>query len=689
MNRESVLTLSDVVIDEQDLLWEKNIMSQTREDRCLTVKGICEGIPVNVLIDTGSVVSIVSEELYERIVKESNVPELPVRKMYFTMANSKKSSPITKQTYLNVEICNKRFEIAFFVMKGLTRDIIIGMDFMTEMRVVIYVKEREIDIQGSHCSEGKVKVQKSHDVNVVNFENSAVGNEEIRLKLDQCDTINSEQKSELEKLLQLNKVVFSDVVKPIANFKFKIELFDQSYFKCKNYPVPKSQVVEVRSLIHEMVRLGVIEKQQTAYINPLVVVRKKDNSLRICVDARQLNQRTIPFRDTPPKVDEILSNFNGARYFSSLDLRSSYWQIEISEESRKYTGFLFEGCTYTFCRVPFGLKNSGAILIHCLESIFGGELKNTTVIYVDDVVLFTSTFEEHMVRLEQIFKRCVDNNIKLNLNKCDFAKHCVKFMGYEVNMNGVRMLPEKVEMIQRLLPPKDIKQLRRLLGVYNYYARFCPNFAFVIQPMLKLLRKDVKWEWDVKCQEAFMQLKTMFLNSCMINHPDFNKTIFVQTDSSKGGIGVVLFQRMMNGEEGIIAIGSRVLREAETRYSTTEREALAIVWACQKFRMYLEGRTFVVITDHKALTFLLKAHLNNDRLKRWVLWLQQFSFKIEYSPGEKNIVPDYFSRLATNKFNEEEEMQVNIINIIEEDPKLNFTEVRKLQMQDPIMKSVK
>ena len=120
------------------------------------------------------------------------------------------------------------------------------------------------------------------------------------------------------------------------------------------------------------------------------------------------------------------------------------------------------------------------------------------------------------------------------------------------------MLPEKVEMIQKLLPPKDIKQLRRLLGVYNYYARFCPNFAFVIQPMLKFLRKGVKWEWDVKCQEAFIQLKKMFLNSCMINHPDFTKTIFVQTDSSKGEIGVVLFQRMMNGEEGIIAIGSRV-----------------------------------------------------------------------------------------------------------------------------------
>ena len=171
--------------------------------------------------------------------------------------------------------------------------------------------------------------------------------------------------------------------------------------------------------------------------------------------------------------------------------------------------------------------------------------------------------------------------------------------------------------------------------MYNYYARFCPNFPLKIQPILKLLKKDSKWDWDRECNEAFEELKRMFLNSCMICHPDFSKTIYLQTDNSKRGIGVILFQKDVNGTQKIIAIGSRVLREAETRYSVTEREALAIVWACQKFRMYLEGHSFIVRTDHMALTFLLRAHLTNDRLMRWVLWLQQFSFKIEYCPEKR------------------------------------------------------
>ena len=152
-----------------------------------------------------------------------------------------------------------------------------------------------------------------------------------------------------------------------------------------------------------------------------------------------------------------------------------------------------------------------------------------------------------------MFNLCASNNIKLNLSKSDFAKNCIKFMGYEVNTMGVKMLSEKVKLIQQLLPPKDLKQLRRLLGVYKYYARICPNFAMAIQPMLKLLKKNVKWKWDHSCQSSFENLKKMFINSYVIAHPDFSKTIYLQTDSSKGGIGAILFQEGTKGVHNIIA----------------------------------------------------------------------------------------------------------------------------------------
>ena len=307
---------------------------------------------------------------------------------------------------------------------------------------------------------------------------------------------------------------------------------------------------------------------------------------------------------------------------------------------------------------------------------------------MDDILIHTNSFIEHLENLSRVFNLCKQNNIKLNLTKCDFAQDHVRFMGYEVNVKGVKMLDEKVQMIQQLLPPRNHKQLKRLLGIYNYYARFCPNFALIIHPMLKLLKKNVKWEWDEECQVAFDQLKEMFINSCVISHPDFKKTIYLQTDSSKRGIGAILYQKGTKSIHNIIAIGSRVLRDAETRYSTTEREALAIIWACQKFKMYLEGKAFVVVTDHKALTFLLRAHLTNDRLLRWVLFLQKFSFQIMYCPGDKNVLPDYLSRLSDDSQVRETEMEINILDEVIEDLKLNFKDVRNLQIQDLKMKAI-
>ena len=194
-----------------------------------------------------------------------------------------------------------------------------------------------------------------------------------------------------------------------------------------------------------------------------------------------------------------------------------------------------------FQRVPFGLRNSGAALIHCLDTILGGNLKNVLVVYVDDLVLHTKSEEEHIRKLEELFKIFIKYNVKLNLSKCYFVQDRIKFMGYNVDVNGISMLPEKNEVIQNLPAPKYQKQLRRFLGVCNYYSRFCFNFARHM-PMLNLLRKNVEWIWDEACQKSFNNVKQLFLNACTISHPDFQKVIYVQTDSSKKGIGVVLYQ---------------------------------------------------------------------------------------------------------------------------------------------------
>ena len=225
--------------------------------------------------------------------------------------------------------------------------------------------KRELRFDKDNCSSKESVIYGSRCVNSLAIQREIGIEDEIIRKSNSCATLEASQRSMLQTLLLNSKEIFYDGNLAIPNYSFKIQLFNDEYFKCKYYPIPKHYVEEVRGLIKEMVQHGIIRKQQTAYINPIVLVKKKNNSLRLCIDARQLNSRTIPYRDVPPRVDEIISNFNGAKYFTSLDLRNSYWQIRIDPESQKYTGFVFEGCTYVFERVPFGLKNSDAGLNHC------------------------------------------------------------------------------------------------------------------------------------------------------------------------------------------------------------------------------------------------------------------------------------------------------------------------------------
>ena len=347
----------------------------------------------------------------------------------------------------------------------------------------------------------------------------------------------------MRKLLAKYTTLFSSTLTVIKGVRHRIKLSDDRPFVQKAYPIPIAYKSLVQEKIEEMLTQGIIKKEKTAYINPLLVVKKKDGGIRLCLDARRLNSITIPENDVPPRIDDILLNFYGAKYFSSIDFTASYWQIELHPEDRKYTGFLFNSCSYVFQRVAFGLKNSGAALIRCLDDILGPELKKCLTVYVDDILVASSTFPEHLTQLSLLFETLLKANVSINLSKSQFCCKEIKFLGHILSGKGVRPSPEKISAIETAPPPVNVKQLRAFLGLCNFYVKFVQKYSFLTLPLLRLLKKGTPWKWEEAQDKAFKNMKQCFLDSVMLGFSDFSRKIFVQTDSSDLGLGAVIFQK--------------------------------------------------------------------------------------------------------------------------------------------------
>ena len=388
-------------------------------------------------------------------------------------------------------------------------------------------------------------------------------------------------------------------------------------------------------------------------------------------------------------MDETLLKFSNKKYFTSTDFISAYYQVKIREPDRKYTGFLYNGISYVFKRMPFGLKNSGAALIQCMDRIIHQEMGDNAVIYVDDVVIVSETLEDHFEQIKMFFKLLLQNNMRLNLFKSEFCQTEIKFLGHIINEDGIKMNPDKILAIDEIAPPLN-KKLRSFLGACQYYARFCRNYALIVHPLYKLLRKNVRYHWDENCQKTFDNIKAMFYSTCTLHYPDYSRELYLQTDSSDYGLGAILFQKLDN-QDKVIQLVSLAFKGPELRYTTTEKEAYAIVVALKKLKYFLAGRKFTILTDHKALTFLKQCFLLSDRMSRWLTWIQQFNFDIRYIEGSKNHLPDILSRqICKSRINQSQDIILAAIDLlIEEMPKLTWSNIMNIQESDSVLKEIK
>ncbi|KAK9876430.1 hypothetical protein WA026_012743 [Henosepilachna vigintioctopunctata] len=479
--------------------------------------------------------------------------------------------------------------------------------------------------------------------------------------------LESKIRSQLTKILQQNEEVLQLPRQPLnfsSSIKHKIRTIDETPIHCKIYRYPEIHKKEIENQINEMLEKQIIRPSNSPWSFPIVIVPKKQDlsgktKWRIAIDYRKLNDKTIDDKYPLPHIDSILDKLGNKKYFTILDLASGFHQIELDEESIEKTAFTVDNGHYEFLRMPFGLKTAPATFQRLMNNILKYYLGKICYVYMDDVVIFSDTAEQHLADIHNVLEAFKKDNLKIQLDKCHFFQTEIEFLVHIITPEGIKPNPKKLKAITNFPIPKTQREIKSFLGLVGYYRKFIPNFSKISKPLTVCLKKEAKINIDdPKYIEAFQICKRNLLNDPILKYPDFEKPFVLTTDASGYAIGSILSQGNPPNDFPI-AFASRTLNEAETRYSTIEKELLAIVWSCKYFRPYLFGRKFTIYTDHKPLCWLFSLKEPNSRLMRWRIKLEEFDYEIKYKKGS-NINVDALSRIKIEDNNGQ-------INAIEDD----------------------
>ena len=401
----------------------------------------------------------------------------------------------------------------------------------------------------------------------------------------------------------------------------------------------------VNDEIDKMIQLGVITPSQSPWGSPITLVNKKDNSIRFCVDYRRLNSITQKDAYPVPLIQDIFDTLQGATVFTTLDLRSGYWQVDVAKEDRPKTAFVCHRGLFEFCRLPFGLTNAPAQFQRIMNGILHKHLGQRAMVYLDDVVIFSRSTEDHVKDVKAVLETIHEAGLTLKKTKCTFGARKVELLGYTVSDKGISQQVDKVEAIRDMTPPADLKALQRFLGMTGYYRQTIHNYADKAEPLVRLTKKGTPFVWGPEQQEAFQGLKQEMTSDRVMAHPNIKKPYKLYTDASNYAIGAILAQEDAKGVERPIHFVSKQLTAGQKKWSAMEREAYAIIYSLKKLRAYLQGAEFTIYTDHKPLRSLFQCEVKNTRVQRWAILISEFGPKIEYRSGSNNTRADMLSRL--------------------------------------------
>lgn len=399
--------------------------------------------------------------------------------------------------------------------------------------------------------------------------------------------------------------------------------------------LPLAQQEEVEQMIQTMKKEDIIEESSSPWSSPVVLIPKKDGTKRFCVDYRMLNSVTKKDSYPLPRIDDTLDVLSGSAWFSTLDLKSGYWQVGLAKEAKEKTAFSTGSGLWQFKVLPFGLCNAPATFERLMERVLKGILFKTCLVYLDDIIVFGPSFDEHLARLKEVLIRLEQANLLLNPKKCQLFQSRVEYLGHIVSSAGIETDPKKIDAVMTWPRPSNKREVRSFLGLCTYYRRFVRNFADIACNLHVLTEKNRQFQWTSENEATFQELKTRLCEAPVLAYPIPGELFILDTDASNDGIGGVLSQRV-NQEEQVLAYYSRKFNKAERNYCVTRRELLSMVETMKHYSKYLVGQKFVVRTDHAALKWLTNFRNPEGQIARWLERLQSFEFSIEHRKGIKH-----------------------------------------------------
>ncbi|WVZ71519.1 hypothetical protein U9M48_020095 [Paspalum notatum var. saurae] len=482
---------------------------------------------------------------------------------------------------------------------------------------------------------------------------------------------------------------------PECDIEFSIELVPGTAPIYK-----KAYRISIKKQIDELLEKGFIRKSTSPWASPVLLTEKKDGTLRMCVDYRGLNAVTVKNKYPLSRIEDLFDQLKGACVFSKIDLRSGYHQLRIRPSDIPKTAFISCYGLYEYTVMSFGLTNAPAFFMYMMNCVFMEYLDKFVVIFIDDILIYSKTEEEHKEHLRLVLQKLREHKLYAKFSKCDFWIEEVKFLGHVISNGGIAVDQNKVSEVQNWKIPEDVKGIRSFLGLAGYYRRFIEGFSKIAKPMTALLEKNIKFQWTSACQKAFEELKKRLTTAPVLTFPDMHKPFSVYCDASRLGLGCVLMQ-----EGKVIAYASRQLRDHEKNYPTHDLELAAVVHALKVWRHYLFGQKCDIYTGHKSLKYIFTQTELNMRQKRWLELIKDYDLEIHYHPGKANVVADALSRksqisllwareLPDELAVEFDRLSLGFLNNTEGTVSMEFEstleqEIRKGQLNDEKIKEIK
>ncbi|PNX95310.1 hypothetical protein L195_g018500 [Trifolium pratense] len=607
----------------------------------MKIEGKISEVGVLVLIDSGATHNFISPQITTAL----GLQVTPMSEKQIKLGDGHKitSSGICKNVTIQMEAVSVVVDAWVLELGGM--DVVLGVAWLSTLgKVVMDWKTLSMQfMQGSQVVKlhGQGNIQGSYLNSFLDNNHDQWRNEWWWAQYQQLEAKSSTTPIEFEEILQQFTVVFKECIQlpPERTKVHHINLFpEHSAVNVRPYRYPHHQKQEIERQVNELLQAGVIQPSMSAFSSPVILVKKKDKSWRMCVDYRALNKATIPDKYPIPIVDELLDELFGSTIFSKIDLKSGYHQIRVHKDDVPKTAFRTHNGHYEFLVMPFGLMNAPATFQAIMNDIFRPFLRKFVLVFFDDILIYSKDVQQHKEHLHQVLTVLQTNCFVANLAKCKFGCKNVDYLGHIISGEGVSVDPEKIRCILEWPEPKSVKGVRGFLGLTGYYRKFIKNYGKLVKPLTELTKKD-SFKWSSEEREAFQHMKSVMASPPVLALPNFDLPFEVECDAAGRGIGAVLMQNKQP-----IAYFSKALSAGNLAKSVYEKELMALVLCIQYWRHYLLGKQFTVFTDHKSLKHLLQQRITSPDQQGWLAKLLGYQFEVKYKPGLENKAADSLSR---------------------------------------------